>query len=48
MSFLDHFARWFPADLKTMHSQGKLQEFVREQLEWNNLSKFKPFFKGVF
>ena len=48
MSFLAHFARWLPADLKTTHSQGKLQEFVRERLEWNNLSKFKPFLKVYF
>ena len=36
------------AELKTTYFKGKMQEFIGEWLEWNNLSKLKFLFEGVF
>ena len=36
------------AELKTTYFKGKMQEFIGEWLEKNNLSKLKFLFEGVF
>ena len=36
------------AELKTTYFKGKMQEFIGEWLERNNLSKLKFLFEGVF
>ena len=45
-----HFSRGLheAAELKTTYFKGKMQEFIGEWSERNNLSKLKFLFEGVF